>query len=62
MEAAQKAKALTVSDRADFIDEGGVIGLTAAGGRYTFDVNLAAARSAELKLSSQLLKLARSVK
>jgi hypothetical protein len=62
MEAADKYKILTVSDRVDFIEEGGMIGLAPSSGRYVFDVNLIAARAAELKLSSQLLKLARTVK
>jgi YfiR/HmsC-like len=62
LDAAEKYKTLTISDRADFVEEGGMIALTPAGGRYVFDVNLIASRSAELKLSAQLLKLARTVK
>jgi YfiR/HmsC-like len=61
-DAADKHKILTISDRVDFIEEGGMIGLTPSGGRYVFDVNLITTRAAELKLSSQLLKLARTVK
>jgi hypothetical protein len=62
VDAADKHRVLTVSDRVDFIEDGGMIGLIPSGGRYVFDVNLIAARSADLKLSSQLLKLARTVK
>ena len=59
---AERVGALTVSDRPDFIDEGGMIGLFLVNGRYRFDINLATARSADLHLSSNLLKLARSVR
>ena len=40
---------------------GGIIGLSLSDGRLDFDVNAAAARQAGLRLSSQVLKLARSV-
>lgn len=49
---------LTVSDIGDFARMGGMIGLVEADQRIRFDINLAAARQANLKLSSQLLKLA----
>ncbi len=49
---------LTVGDIADFAQEGGMIGLVEAEQRIRFNINLAAARQANLKLSSQLLKLA----
>jgi hypothetical protein len=61
-DAAERARVLTVSDRVDFVDEGGMIGLVPSGGRYEFDVSLVASRAAELRLSAQLLKLARTVK
>ena len=60
--AAEHAGAVTVSDMPDFIDAGGMIGLVPVAGRYRFDINLAVARQANLRLSSQLLKLARTVK
>lgn len=60
--AAQQAGALTVGDVPDFVDLGGMIGLVPVGGRYRFDVNLGAARQADLRFSSQLLKLARTVR
>jgi hypothetical protein len=62
LDSATRAGALTVGDLPDFIDAGGMIGLVPVGGRYRFDVNLGVARQAELRLSSQLLKLARTVK
>ena len=49
---------LTVADRPGFLEEGGVIELKLSGGRVRFDINLAAAREAGLRLSSQLLQLA----
>lgn len=55
------ATVLTVSDDRVISADGAVIGLTVQELRIGFDVNLAAARSARLKLSSKLLRLARSV-
>jgi hypothetical protein len=60
--AAQQTGALTVGDLPDLVEAGGIIGLVSVGGRYRFDVNLGVARQADLRLSSQLLKLARAVK
>ena len=60
--AALQAGALTVSDQPDFVEVGGMIGLEQVGGRYRFDVNLGVARQSNLRISSQLLKLARTVK
>ena len=62
LQVAEQAGALTVSDRADFIDEGGMIGLVPATGRYRFDINLSAAKRADIRLSANLLKLARTVR
>lgn len=61
-EAAVRSHTLTVSEISDFIENGGMIGLVAVGSRYRFDVNLGNVRRAELKISSYLLKLARTVK
>ena len=58
----ERAGTLTVSDRPDFTEEGGVIGLIMVAGRYRFDVNLGSAKRRNLSLSADLLKLARSVK
>lgn len=52
---------LTVSDIGDFTQAGGMIGLIEADQRIRFVINLTAARRANLKLSSQLLKLATTV-
>jgi hypothetical protein len=62
LEMAEKHRILTISDRINFVEEGGMIELSPNAGRYVFDVNLLATRSAELKLGSQMLKLARTVK
>ncbi|HZX32509.1 MAG TPA: YfiR family protein [Rhodocyclaceae bacterium] len=45
-----------------FTDAGGTIGLGVDNDRVAFDVNLEAARRANIKLSSQVLKLARRVR
>ena len=53
---------LTVSDLPAFTDAGGIIGLTVSDNKVGFDVNLAAAQQADLKISAQLLKVARGVR
>lgn len=53
---------LTVGDAPGFAAAGGAIGLVLEGDRVRFEVNAEAAREARLRLSSQLLKLARLVK
>jgi hypothetical protein len=52
---------LTVSDISTFAERGGMIGLRMDNKRVRFDVNMQAARGADLKLSSQLLKVAKQV-
>jgi len=52
---------LTVSDMDRFIDRGGMIGFSMDDNRVRFSVNLAAADKAGLKISSQVLKLAKAV-
>lgn len=52
---------LTVSDRAGFIRLGGMIELFKARNKIRFKVNLGAARAGRLRISSELLKLAREV-
>ena len=52
---------LTVSDMEGFAREGGIIGMNDAGGKIKFEINTEAAGKAELKISSQLLKIARIV-
>jgi hypothetical protein len=53
---------LTVSDISEFVDRGGDIGFVQQGDRIRFSVNLAAAEKAGLAMSSDLLKVAISVK
>ncbi|CAK0782225.1 YfiR family protein [Gammaproteobacteria bacterium] len=62
LSAAQQVRALIVGDMPGLVDAGGMIELALSGGRYRFDVNLVAASQADLHISSQLLKLARTVK
>lgn len=52
---------LTVSELHEFIDRGGMINLSVQQNQIRFSINAAAAEQAGLKISSQLLKLARRV-
>lgn len=52
---------LTVSDADAFIDAGGSIGIVRGDGRLQFEINRAALDQAQLKASSNLLKLARNL-
>jgi hypothetical protein len=52
---------LTVGDMDGFAERGGVIGFRLEGNRVRLDVSLAAAERARLKISSQLLRLARII-
>jgi hypothetical protein len=52
---------LTVGDMDDFVEFGGVINLTKSADKIRFQINLAAAKKAQLKLDLKLLKLASSV-
>jgi hypothetical protein len=62
LESTSLSHTLTISESPEFIESGGMIGLVAVGSRYRFDVNLSNVRRAELRMSSYLLKLARTVK
>ena len=53
---------LTIGDAEGFADAGGMIGLVSADDRIQFEVNIDTSQRAGLKINSQLLKLARSVK
>lgn len=53
---------LTVSDMPGFTKRGGMIQFVLEGDRIRFEINLASAESAKLVLSSELLKVASSVK
>lgn len=57
----QNTPVLTMGDADGFIDIGGMIGLVHADNRLQFEVNLGALAIAQLKASSQLLRLARNV-
>ena len=56
------APVLTVGDGESFAEVGGTIGLFVEDGRMRFAINPNAAHRAGLRLSSQLLKLAKIVK
>ncbi|HXW03777.1 MAG TPA: YfiR family protein [Vicinamibacterales bacterium] len=56
------APVLTISDAPAFLDEGGIIQLRVVGNRVRFDINAEAARQAGLRLSSQVLRLAITVR
>lgn len=57
-----KQSVLTVSDIPQFADRGGMIQFVTAENRVRFEVNLEAAERAGLNLSSQLLKVALTVR
>lgn len=52
---------LTVSDMEGFVDEGGGIGFVLVNDRIRFDINYAVIQREGMKLSAQLLRLARRV-
>jgi hypothetical protein len=53
---------LTVSDDQQFLDAGGIVQLGMVNGRVRFDVDAGTAQRAGLRISSQLLQLARNVR
>lgn len=57
-----KEAVLTVSDMPEFSQRGGMIQFVLEGNRVRFEVNLAATQRAHLTLSSELLKVATTVK
>jgi hypothetical protein len=59
---AEKLPVLTVGDYPSFLDEGGIVNLRIVDGRVRFDINVAAADRAGVRLSSQLLRLALTVR
>ena len=61
LRALQHLPILTVSEADSFVDAGGMIGLVHIDNRLQFEVNLDGVQQAQLKASSQLLRLARSV-
>ncbi len=54
-------RALTVGFYPGFVDDGGIVEVGFQEGRARFDINLAAARRADIRLYPQLLRLARRV-
>jgi hypothetical protein len=61
LDALKGSTVLTVGDGASFTQQGGMVGFILTDRKVRFVVNLAAAEAAQLKLSSQLLRLAVSV-
>jgi hypothetical protein len=61
LEAARGKMVLTVGETPEFLDAGGILTFAGKQGAIQFDVNLAAANKAHLRISSQLLALARRV-
>jgi hypothetical protein len=57
--ATRGSSALTVSELPRFLERGGIINFDIESGKVRFEVNLAAAQRAELKISSKLLRVAR---
>lgn len=55
------APILTVGESDDFIQQGGMIGFCLLENKIRFDINLKAAQRANLKISSRLLLLAKTV-
>ena len=60
--AVHNSSVVTVSDIKGFCDLGGMIGLMTRGEKVQFEVNIGNAERAGLKISSQMLKLAVSVR
>jgi hypothetical protein len=58
---AHSSNVLTVSDLDDFARQGGIVGFYTDTGKVRLEINPAAARTANLKISSKLMELARSV-
>ena len=52
---------VTVSDKPNFIDQGGMIGLVQGDNRLGFEINLDVANAAGVHISAQMLKLAKRV-
>lgn len=61
LKTAHRQHALTVSDMDGFAEAGGAIGLVKSDDKIRFEVNLLAAKDAELSISSRLLSLALAV-
>lgn len=62
LRAVRNQPVLTVGDVEGFAEVGGMIGLGMAGGRVSFEINNEVAQACGLKISSQLLRLATTVR
>jgi hypothetical protein len=62
LRAARAAPVLTIGEAEGFAEPGGMIGLIAEDNRVQFEINTEAVQRARLKISAQLLRLARIVK
>ena len=62
LDQARKQPILSVSDLPDFAQSGGMIGLFQQEGKIRFEINVKAAEQSRVKISSQLLKLAKIVR
>ena len=58
---AEEWHALTVGDMEGFAKSGGIINLVSVNRKIGFEINVAAAEKSDLKLSSKLLKLSKSI-
>jgi hypothetical protein len=61
LEAVRSRPVLTISDMERFTQSGGMIGLMTLDNKVRFEINLKQAQRSRLRVSSQLLKLARDV-
>jgi hypothetical protein len=52
---------VTVSDKPDFINQGGIIGLIQANNRLAFEINLDVAKANDIRISAQMLELAKRI-
>ncbi|MBI3698472.1 MAG: YfiR family protein [Acidobacteria bacterium] len=62
LESLGKANVLTVSEKRQFADDGGMINFVTEENKVHLEINLHAAERAGIRISSQLLKLARVVR
>ncbi|MDD5322257.1 MAG: YfiR family protein [Methylococcales bacterium] len=52
---------VTVSDKTDFINQGGMLGLVKYNNRLAFEVNLDVANSVDIRFSAKILELAKRI-
>jgi hypothetical protein len=61
LDAVKDSYVLTVGEEADFLPSGGIINFVVEDEKMRFEINVAAADKAQLKIRSQLLRLAKKV-